>query len=44
VECDEDGVWVPDAAVEAGWEDALGDIVWLSRVSRRDVMMTCGIW
>jgi hypothetical protein len=39
-----DGVCVPEPEVDAGLEGALEEIVWLSRVSRRDVMMTCGTW
>lgn len=35
-----EGVWVPVPAFDTGLEDT----VWLSRVKRRDVMMTCGTW
>lgn len=32
----------PDAVVDAGFDGAREDTVWLSRVRRREVMMTCG--
>jgi hypothetical protein len=42
--CVSDGVCVPDPAVDAGLEGALDEIVWLSRVKRREVMITWGTW
>lgn len=36
--CASEGVCVPVPALDTG----LDGMVWLSRVSRRDVMMTCG--
>jgi hypothetical protein len=38
--CASDGVTGSDPLVEAGLEGALEEIVWLSRVKRREVMMT----
>jgi hypothetical protein len=38
------GVCWPEAVVEAGFEGARDGIVWLSLVSRRDVMITWGTW
>jgi hypothetical protein len=38
--CASDGVCVPVPEVEGGLEGALEEIVWLSRVSRREVMIT----
>jgi hypothetical protein len=38
--CASDGVCDPEPVVDAGLEGALEDIVWLSRVKRRDVMIT----
>jgi hypothetical protein len=38
--CASDGVCVPDPEVEGGFEGALEETVWLSRVSRREVMIT----
>lgn len=35
-----DGVCVPEPEVDAGLEGAREEMVWLSRVSRREVMMT----
>lgn len=35
-----DGVCVPDVGLETGLEGAREGTVWLSRVKRRDVMMT----
>lgn len=35
-----DGVCVPEPEVDAGLEGALEEIVWLSRVRRREVIMT----
>lgn len=35
-----EGVWVPVPAFDTGLEDT----VWLSRVKRSDVMITCGTW
>jgi hypothetical protein len=38
--CASEGVFDPEPVVEAGLEGVLDEIVWLSRVKRRDVMMT----
>lgn len=42
--CDSEGVCVPVPAFEFGLVGAREDMVWLSRVKRREVMMTCGTW
>ena len=39
---DLDGVCVPDAGFDAVLEGVREEIVWLSRVKRRDVMITWG--
>jgi hypothetical protein len=38
--CASDGVCDPESVVDAGLDGALEDIVWLSRVKRREVMIT----
>ena len=38
------GVCVPEPAVDGALDGAREEMVWLSRVRRREVMMTCGTW
>jgi hypothetical protein len=42
--CASNGVGGPEPAVDAGLDGVLEEIVWLSRVKRSEVMMTCGTW
>lgn len=43
-ECASDGVCDPDPVIDAGLEGALEERVWLSRVRRKEVIMTWGTW
>jgi len=43
-DCASDGVCGPDPVVDAGLEGALEERVWLSRVRRKEVIMTWGTW